>query len=112
MAASQKVANTAQTWYQPKRVPLYLLVGTTVTGAASYLYTRIRNPQVRVFSGEMRLCRCLNCTHRLAVLSRLVNSMKLSGFWSALRLMLITRAVAAIRCSNDLCRRKPIKTLE
>lgn len=47
MATSQKVAQTAQTWYQSKRVPLYVLVGTTVTGAASYLYTRIRNPQTQ-----------------------------------------------------------------
>lgn len=47
MAASGKAAQTAQTWYQSKRVPLYLLVGTTVTGAGTYLFTRFRNPQTQ-----------------------------------------------------------------
>lgn len=47
MAASQKAAQVAQTWYQSKRLPLYIVVGTTVTCAGSYLYTRFRNPQTQ-----------------------------------------------------------------
>ncbi len=48
MAASSKAAQTAQRWYQSKRVPLYVVVGATVTSAATYLYTHSGHPSVRL----------------------------------------------------------------
>jgi len=43
----QHVKSTAKTWYQPKRVPLYAVVGLTLASAATYLlYNRTSHPHV------------------------------------------------------------------
>jgi hypothetical protein len=43
---AQDAIDTARTWYQPKRVPLYILVGATFAGAASYLWWNGTSPHV------------------------------------------------------------------
>lgn len=44
--ATSEGAKTAKTWFQGKRVPLYILVGGSLIGAASYLSTRATHPHV------------------------------------------------------------------
>ncbi|BDA46468.1 hypothetical protein COCOBI_08-5610 [Coccomyxa sp. Obi] len=43
---AQEAISTARTWYQPKRVPLYIVVGATFAGAASYLWWNSTSPHV------------------------------------------------------------------
>ena len=46
MAAGSKVQQTAQRWYQSKRVPLYVVVGATVSTAATYMFSHGSTPGV------------------------------------------------------------------
>mmetsp|Transcript_15970 Transcript_15970/g.47985 ORF Transcript_15970/g.47985 Transcript_15970/m.47985 type:complete len:139 (-) Transcript_15970:585-1001(-) len=54
MAASSKAAQTAQRWYQTKRIPLYVVVGCTVTAAATYVTSHGTHPSVQT-NKEMRM---------------------------------------------------------
>ncbi|KAK9842979.1 hypothetical protein WJX74_005218 [Apatococcus lobatus] len=46
-AASQPHKSTAQRWYQPKRIPLYLAVAGGLVGAATFFWTKqATHPQV------------------------------------------------------------------
>lgn len=44
---ASQTAKTASTWYQTKRIPLYLVVGGTFASAVTFLsYNRSQHPQV------------------------------------------------------------------
>ncbi len=46
-AASQAPKTTAQTWFQPKRIPLYIAVAGGLIGAATFFWTKqATHPQV------------------------------------------------------------------
>jgi len=48
----QQVKSTAKTWYQPKRVPLYAVVGLTFASAATFLlFNRTAHPSVEASHG-------------------------------------------------------------
>lgn len=50
--ASSQAAKTAATWYQTKRLPLYVVVGGTFGSAVTYLlYNRALHPQVESHKG-------------------------------------------------------------
>ena len=61
VSTSEHVAATAQTWFQRKRIPLYVVVGSTVAFAAYHIGYKVNtSPQVcareAVLNLPMQLC--------------------------------------------------------